>query len=399
MKRLYIILTVLFLLIGCNDNDETNENVTDGSVQESPPQDETSDKTSKDNQDKNSEPNEEAEQLPTLDKMQVIDLMSQLEHLMNPKLDDNESKKVVEYETKIELINELTIVAEEKLATDFVNEYFVDQGDGLYQKNFFVPSLIDQNQPFELRKQDENHFVVTQSGNDEFPRNTEVKFVFNEKAWKVLSIKKEPVEAIVTMEEIKDPLNNLVLVNKNFGLPVGFKPPDLVIPDVTFSFTEDLPKKQMREEAAVQLEKMFIKASEDNINLFAQSGFRSYARQEAIFAYNANKFGEEQANKYSARPGESEHQTGLAMDVTSRSINFQLIEEFGETKEGKWIEENGSQFGFIIRYPKGKEHITGYIYEPWHLRYVGQEVALYINNKQITLEEFIEENKTVILGN
>ena len=92
-----------------------------------------------------------------------------------------------------------------------------------------------------------------------------------------------------------------------------------------------------------------------------------------------------------ANPGFSEHQTGLAMDISSLSANRDLTEEFGETIEGKWLKENAHLFGFILRYPKGKESITGYQYEPWHFRYVGEKVAPIIFSKNLTLEEYFKK--------
>lgn len=125
------------------------------------------------------------------------------------------------------------------------------------------------------------------------------------------------------------------------------------------------------------------------IELAAVSGFRSYERQAAIFANAVQRKGEVEANRVSARPGQSEHQTGLAMDVSSASVGYALVEAFGETVEGKWLAQNAPKYGFIIRYPKGKEHITGYRYEPWHLRYVGVEHAMKISQRGLTLEEYL----------
>ncbi len=185
---------------------------------------------------------------------------------------------------------------------------------------------------------------------------------------------------------VDDPL---VLVNKERSLPADYEPEDLVIPNVPFPFTENLPKKQLKKIAASAAEEMFTQAEKDGIPLFAQSGYRSYDRQEAIFTSNAEKFGEEEANKFSAYPGQSEHQSGLALDVTSPAVEFKLIEEFGETEAGRWVKENAQQYGFIIRYPKGKEDITGYQYEPWHLRYVGRVHAKRIHEQNMTLEEYL----------
>lgn len=180
-----------------------------------------------------------------------------------------------------------------------------------------------------------------------------------------------------------------VLVNKDRALPVEYIPQDLVVPNIPFSFSEDLPKKKMRKEAAHAVERLFAQAERDGLQLTGVSAYRSYQRQQEIFDRNSKIKGEAEANKVSARPGESEHQTGLAIDVSAPSVNYQLVEAFGETKEGKWLRENAHKYGFIIRYPEGKEKTTGYQYEPWHLRYVGQKAAWTITTKGLTLEEYI----------
>jgi D-alanyl-D-alanine carboxypeptidase len=199
----------------------------------------------------------------------------------------------------------------------------------------------------------------------------------------------EPAATDYGTEVIANPYDLLAIVNKEHALPEDYIPSDLVVPDVRFPFTEELPKKQLREIAADALEEMFEAADEDGMDLFAQSGYRSFERQEAIFAINAEEDGEDEANQYSARPGESEHQSGLAMDVTSPDVNYELTVDFRNTSEGEWVEENAAAYGFIIRYPEGKEDITGYQYEPWHLRYVGKNAAEKIMTEGITLEEYV----------
>lgn len=203
------------------------------------------------------------------------------------------------------------------------------------------------------------------------------------------SVLKNTVSKAETINVDND--NLLILVNKKHRLPSTYVPPDLVTVKVPFPFSEDLPSKKMRKEAALALEKLFSAAQAEGLSLYAQSGYRSYATQEAIFKRNAQKYGEQKANTFSARAGESEHQTGLAMDVTSPSIGYALEESFAQTKEGKWLAENAAQFGFIIRYPLSKEEITGYTYEPWHIRYVGKAVAREIGEKGITLEEYLNQ--------
>lgn len=181
----------------------------------------------------------------------------------------------------------------------------------------------------------------------------------------------------------------LILVNKEVGVLDGnYVPQDLSIPNVAFS-TSATERKYMVTEAAVALEELFEKANTDGIKLHAQSGYRSYETQEAIHASYINSVGEVEASTFSAKPGQSEHQTGLAMDVTSESVGNLLVPEFGETAEGKWLAEHAAEFGFIVRYQLGKEDITGYMYEPWHIRYVGVEHAMYMKEHDLTLEEYL----------
>ena len=191
-------------------------------------------------------------------------------------------------------------------------------------------------------------------------------------------------------QPVENPDDILVLVNKKRYLDSDYKPGDLVVPHVKFSFDGEHEKKYMRREAAGALEELFGQAYEEGIYLFALSGYRSYNTQKWLFENRANKVGEEEANKLIARPGESEHQTGLAMDITSQSVQFDLKKKFGETREGEWVRDNAHKFGFIIRYKKDKEGITGYNYEPWHIRYVGREAAEDIYDRDIVLEEYLE---------
>lgn len=194
---------------------------------------------------------------------------------------------------------------------------------------------------------------------------------------------------------IKNTNDILVLVNKNRNLPADYKPNDLVIPNVRFSFEENIEKKYMRKEAAQALEELFNEAEKSGIYLYAISGFRSYERQKYLFDYRAARDGFEEANKLTAYPGQSEHQTGLAMDISCESLGFDLKQEFEQTAEGKWLKENAHKYGFIIRYPKGAEDITGYSYEPWHVRYVGIETANRIYERGITLEEYLGDESSI----
>ncbi len=188
---------------------------------------------------------------------------------------------------------------------------------------------------------------------------------------------------------VDNPESLEVLVNKQRKLPDGYQPENLVVPDVPFSFEEDAEKKQMRQVAASALEELFQAAQQEEVELLAASGYRSFQTQTYLYESYVEKDGQEAADRYSARPGTSEHQTGLTMDLTSAEMAFQLDQSFKNTTGGAWLADHAHEFGFIIRYPEGKEDITGYMYEPWHIRYVGKEMATEIYEENLTLEEYL----------
>lgn len=180
------------------------------------------------------------------------------------------------------------------------------------------------------------------------------------------------------------------LVNKERFLPEGYVPEDLVRISVPTILTFE-EVNHLRLPAAEALKELFETAwTEAGLNLYARSGYRSYETQRGLYQAAVARDGQEWADRYSAVPGSSEHQTGLAMDITAESVRFQLEESFGSTGEGRWVEENAHRFGFILRYLPGKEDITGYNYEPWHLRYLGEAAATEIYRRGLTLEEFYD---------
>lgn len=197
----------------------------------------------------------------------------------------------------------------------------------------------------------------------------------------------ETIASVDGVPTVTNPADLTVIVNKQRSLPADYIPSDLVEPNVPFPFTEKVEKRMMREEAAKALEELFAKAKQDGIELYAVSGYRSYRTQKSLFDTYVKTQGVEHAAAYSAVPGKSEHQTGLAMDVSGADAKTRLEEPFADTPEGKWLAAHCAEAGFIIRYLNGKEDITGYSYEPWHLRYVGKELAQEITSKGITLEE------------
>ena len=180
------------------------------------------------------------------------------------------------------------------------------------------------------------------------------------------------------------------LVNREYPLPDDFVPESLTTPDVLFPFTDtSIDKAKMTPEAGEALAELFDAAYEEaGLTLYGVSAYRSYARQYTIYATNLAVYGIAHTNRYSAAPGRSEHQTGLSIDISCASEGFGLEDTFADTPEGIWVAENAHRFGFILRYPEDKEDITGYNYEPWHIRYVGDELAEYLYRTGLTLDEY-----------
>lgn len=172
----------------------------------------------------------------------------------------------------------------------------------------------------------------------------------------------------VTVNERVEPeltyINGILIANKSYPLPSDYNP-------------------GVDPTAQSALNDMIAAAKNDGLTLWLRSGFRSYETQKTLYNGYARRDGTAAADRYSARPGYSEHQTGLAFDLNS------LSQSFADTAEGKWLAEHCYEYGFIIRYPKDKESVTGYMYEPWHVRYLGAETAKSVYESGLTLEEYL----------
>jgi len=143
-------------------------------------------------------------------------------------------------------------------------------------------------------------------------------------------------------------------------------------------------------EARTAFQQMAAEATLSGYDLVAFSTYRSFDYQTQLYDRYVTNDGQEAADRYSARPGYSEHQTGLAFDIGEQLFEQHFAREsFGETEAGKWVAANAHKYGFIMRYPKGSEKITGYMYEPWHFRFVGKELAVQVYEANVTLEEFL----------
>lgn len=182
-----------------------------------------------------------------------------------------------------------------------------------------------------------------------------------------------------------------ILVNKEHTLPADYVPSDLREVNVEFADYVEGERRTLRDEAAQALEELFKACNEDcGLQLVAVSGYRSYETQKEIYLRRLEESGADHVEKYIARPGASEHQTGLAMDVATR-YDTALEERFADTEEAQWLQEHAWEYGFILRYPDGEEDVTGYAYEPWHIRYVGKQNAQEVISCGLVWESYLKQ--------
>jgi D-alanyl-D-alanine carboxypeptidase len=182
-----------------------------------------------------------------------------------------------------------------------------------------------------------------------------------------------------------DPI--LILVTKTNALPASFVPKNLIKPAVLF-VGPNTPSLLSKPAGDAYLS-LYNAAKKDGITLFVASAYRSYAKQKSVFAAFAKQYGYDKASQFSAHAGHSEHQTGLALDITSKSMNFDLSDKFASTMEGKWLAGNAYKYGFIMSYPEGMTEKTGYEYEPWHFRFLGFDSAMYLHDNYLILGDYI----------
>jgi D-alanyl-D-alanine carboxypeptidase len=183
---------------------------------------------------------------------------------------------------------------------------------------------------------------------------------------------------------VADPLAITMIVNKKYKLSSSFVPPDLRT--VNVPHTNNHP---LRNVAATALEQMVTEAANQGIHLRLLSGYRSYATQTSLYNNYVASYGQAAADRFSARPGHSEHQSGLTLDIGDADASNCDIEAcFAATPGGQWVAAHAADYGYIIRYTAAKEAITGYMAEPWHIRYVGAGLAQQLASSGQTLEEY-----------
>ena len=175
-----------------------------------------------------------------------------------------------------------------------------------------------------------------------------------------------------------------VLVNKYHKLSSTFEPNDLEEINKDYS----MGKQRLRKEAKEKFEEMCSDALKENIKIYAGSTYRSFSYQEGLYNRYVKQDGFDKAETYSARAGYSEHQLGLAIDIANSKWNFLSEDDI----EYSYLINNSYKYGFILRYPRGKEYITGYMFEDWHFRYLGVELATKVYNSKLTYDEYVARN-------
>lgn len=260
-------------------------------------------------------------------------------------------------------------------------------------------SKDDTTYLIDTMKDNELDDVLGRDLNENIPKLLKEKYYLQKNLDKYLTYANENIEtnltdvvALINVDAYKDwykeivnsdiSKDNLLIVNKFYKLNNDYEPDDLVAISNWYAYDK---ATHMRAEAYDKFVSMYNAAKTDGMTLIINSSYRTYAYQEDLWNRKKTAEGQESADNFVARAGHSEHQTGLAIDITTygvKNFNFEEFEEF------EWMQKNAYKYGYILRYPKDKEYITGYSYESWHYRYVGVEVATYIYQNQITFDEY-----------
>ncbi|MBQ7500623.1 MAG: D-alanyl-D-alanine carboxypeptidase family protein, partial [Clostridia bacterium] len=248
------------------------------------------------------------------------------------------------------------------------DEISLEEGETLTLKPIFTP-LDASVKDLTYRTSNAEVAYVTEEGKilTGMPGNAEITATAIDGGYKAVcrvEVTPKPVERIVQINGVTY-VDGILIANKTYSLPSTYYPGGLTY------------------ETEVAFNKLCTAAAKEGLNFYCVSGFRSYAYQRTLYNRYVSQDGKAAADRYSARPGHSEHQTGLALDVNSVNQNFAY------TKEGRWLAANCYKYGFIIRYPQGKEAVTGYMYEPWHIRYLGVDIATDVFNSGLCLEEYL----------
>ncbi len=278
------------------------------------------------------------------------------------KSDDYKLKQIGYNEEEIVIIKQMNDNQKKIIFNNNYNDKMID----LVQKQYFLEKNLDK--------------YLSYSQNNTDKQLDEIIAIINvgaDKEWYT-----DPKQTEISY-------NNSLLTNKFYQLSEDYEPTDLKDISNVYSYGEN---QKLRNDAYNAFIEMFNDAKKENVTLIINSSYRSYQDQKETYEKYLTWYGEDETNKLAAKPGFSEHQTGLAVDIQTYGSNKS---NFEQTDAFKWLQDNAYKYGFILRYPKDKEYLTGYSYESWHYRYVGTEIAQYIKDNNITFDEyyafFIEE--------
>ena len=278
------------------------------------------------------------------------------------KSDDYKLKQIGYNEEEIVIIKQMNDNQKKIIFNNNYNDKMID----LVQKQYFLEKNLDK--------------YLSYSKNNTDKQLDEIIAIINvgaDKEWYT-----DPKQTEISY-------NNSLLTNKFYQLSEDYEPTDLKDISNVYSYGEN---QKLRNDAYNAFIEMFNDAKKENVTLIINSSYRSYQDQKETYEKYLTWYGEDETNKLAAKPGFSEHQTGLAVDIQTYGSNKS---NFEQTDAFKWLQDNAYKYGFILRYPKDKEYLTGYSYESWHYRYVGTEIAQYIKDNNITFDEyyafFIEE--------
>ena len=272
------------------------------------------------------------------------------------------------------------------------NEYkLTEVGYTLEESKLIIEKLNDKNETYFVENEKDNNVISI----------IKEKYFLEKNLFEYISYKENnkktnysDVIAIVNVHADKEWYNpkvikdtdmskdNLILVNKFYKLSSEYIPEDLTTINLNYAYDDN----RVRKEVSDAYVKMASAAKEDGVKLIANSSFRDYDRQEAVYKDFYYSEGIDYADKYAARPGHSEHQTGLCIDIFTGGNS--TTENFEDSDAFKWLSKNAYKYGFILRYPKGKEYLTGYNYESWHYRYLGVDTATKVYNSKLTYDEY-----------
>lgn len=271
-----------------------------------------------------------------------------------------------------------------RAGTEFIDAAEASMADFAASARAFVSTVIDRGEHLLASRTDaaSDALSALRAATDDVGGDAESSLAGRVRAWGAAALE---VVRTSNLKRIDDSDSVIVVVNKRRPLKPQNYVPSLVHVDV-----RHLWSPLLRAEAAEPLVSMFAAfEAETGLQLRLQNSYRSYATQTDTYSYHVATKGQAQADRGSARPGHSEHQTGLALDVDGVGFGCSIQQCFGDLVHGQWLEANAWRFGWVIRYPDGYEHITGYDWEPWHLRYVGVEVSTAMHKQGIaTLEEY-----------